>query len=253
MLDANWTPRSAVTIFTKDMVSRAQICLHQPGVRKLTKAQGIVNRSADEISLPAPLAAVVLEAFMERATRGFGEEDDASVVCNYESLTGLSVQEELPALAFKSEIPPPTSPPIVLIADDAATYKVLSNSIDSEASTRLAVASSEALSLDKVVSSLTESVVFGLTGDMAQPSCLASLQAKYPQHRFFDFHFIASQDARGYQVSEILFHPQQSLIRYVAVLTFSVTVSFFTASIPPWMALNSSCLVSCHAVWLLCP
>lgn len=57
------------------------------------KWQGIVNDTANELSVPCPIASVARDAFLERAGRGFGRDDDASVVCNYEGITGKPVAE----------------------------------------------------------------------------------------------------------------------------------------------------------------
>ncbi|KAK7216799.1 hypothetical protein V2G26_004802 [Clonostachys chloroleuca] len=73
MLNADWSPKSAISIFTKDL--------------------GIVNDTANELSVPCPIASVARDAFLERAGRGFGRDDDASVVCNYEGITGKPVAE----------------------------------------------------------------------------------------------------------------------------------------------------------------
>jgi hypothetical protein len=85
MLEANWTPRSAVAIFIKDL--------------------GIVNEAADSASHPCPLASVAYQAFLERTARGGGRDDDASVVCNYEDVIGKRVCEEV-----EVDKAPPTPP-----------------------------------------------------------------------------------------------------------------------------------------------
>lgn len=52
-----------------------------------------MNAAADGASLPVPLASAALQAFVERAARGGGGDDDASVVCNYEDVIGQHVSE----------------------------------------------------------------------------------------------------------------------------------------------------------------
>ncbi|KAF6803216.1 ketose-bisphosphate aldolase class-ii-like protein [Colletotrichum musicola] len=84
MLDADWTPRSAVTIFTKDL--------------------GIVTSSAKEAGFRCPIASAALEAFQDRLACGHGHDDDSSVVCNYEQTTGNPVREH------ETPVSPPKSP-----------------------------------------------------------------------------------------------------------------------------------------------
>ncbi|GKZ26479.1 hypothetical protein AbraIFM66951_003627 [Aspergillus brasiliensis] len=73
MLDADWTPKSAVEIFVKDL--------------------GIVNDCADEVSFACPLASEAFSVFLKTTARGFGRQDDAFVVNNYEQITKKKVAE----------------------------------------------------------------------------------------------------------------------------------------------------------------
>jgi 3-hydroxyisobutyrate dehydrogenase len=71
MLDGDYRPLSAVNIFVKDL--------------------GIVLEAAREMRFPTPLAALAHQLFIAAAASGHGQEDDASVVKVYESLTGARV------------------------------------------------------------------------------------------------------------------------------------------------------------------
>ncbi len=71
MLDDDYRPLSAVTIFVKDL--------------------GIVLDSARELKCPAPMAAMAHQLFIMAAASGHGQEDDAAVVKVYESMTGAPV------------------------------------------------------------------------------------------------------------------------------------------------------------------
>ncbi|KAF9887742.1 hypothetical protein FE257_009695 [Aspergillus nanangensis] len=68
MLDADWTARSAIDIFVKDL--------------------SIVNDSADNISFPCPMASQTYYKFLESSARGHGRQDDSIVVRNYEMASG---------------------------------------------------------------------------------------------------------------------------------------------------------------------
>ncbi|KAF6813080.1 ketose-bisphosphate aldolase class-ii-like protein [Colletotrichum sojae] len=76
MLDADWTPRSA----------------------------GIVTSSAKEAGFRCPMASAALEVFQDRLACGHGHDDDSSVVCNYEQITGNPVREH------ETPVSPPKSP-----------------------------------------------------------------------------------------------------------------------------------------------
>ncbi|KAF6811924.1 ketose-bisphosphate aldolase class-II family protein [Colletotrichum plurivorum] len=76
MLDADWTPRSA----------------------------GIVTSSAKEAGFRCPIASAALKAFQDRLACGHGHDDDSSVVCNYEQITGNPVREH------ETPVSPPKSP-----------------------------------------------------------------------------------------------------------------------------------------------
>ena len=71
MLDDDYTPRSAVDIFVKDL--------------------GLVLDAGRELRFPLPLAAAAHQLFLMAAAAGLGHEDDAAVVKVYERLAGISV------------------------------------------------------------------------------------------------------------------------------------------------------------------
>ncbi|WP_418159042.1 L-threonate dehydrogenase [Benzoatithermus flavus] len=71
MLDGDYTPRSAVEIFVKDL--------------------GLVLDAARELRFPLPLAAASHQLFLMAAAAGLGREDDAAVVKIYERLAGIAV------------------------------------------------------------------------------------------------------------------------------------------------------------------
>lgn len=71
MLDADYTPRSAVNIFVKDL--------------------GIVLSQGKRFNIPLYLAATAHQQFLLAAAGGWAREDDSSVVKIYEKLTGITV------------------------------------------------------------------------------------------------------------------------------------------------------------------
>ncbi|MBV9521485.1 MAG: NAD-binding protein [Alphaproteobacteria bacterium] len=71
MIDGDFTPKSAVDIFVKDL--------------------GLVLDTGRELRFPLPLAAAAHQLFLMAAAAGHGREDDAAVVKVYETLAGISV------------------------------------------------------------------------------------------------------------------------------------------------------------------
>jgi L-threonate 2-dehydrogenase len=75
MLDGDYTPKSAVEIFVKDL--------------------GLVLDTARELRFPLPLAANAHQLFLMAAAAGMGGEDDSAVVKVFEQLAGVRVSRPL--------------------------------------------------------------------------------------------------------------------------------------------------------------
>jgi 3-hydroxyisobutyrate dehydrogenase len=73
VLDADYTPRSAVEIFVKDL--------------------GIVQDMARNARFPVPLAAAALQMFLMTAASGMGRDDDSSVARIYAKVGGAKLPE----------------------------------------------------------------------------------------------------------------------------------------------------------------
>ena len=73
VLDADYTPRSAVEIFVKDL--------------------GIVQDMARGARFPVPMAAAALQMFLATAACGMGRDDDASVARLYAQIGGAKLPE----------------------------------------------------------------------------------------------------------------------------------------------------------------
>lgn len=73
VLDNDYTPRSAVNIFVKDL--------------------GIVLDAARKLQFPLPLAAQAHQLYLATAAAGHGDEDDAAVIKHYAALAGLQLPE----------------------------------------------------------------------------------------------------------------------------------------------------------------
>jgi 3-hydroxyisobutyrate dehydrogenase len=71
ILEGDYTPRSAVNIFIKDL--------------------GIVLDAARQLRFPLPLAAATHQLYLATAAMGHGGEDDAAVVKYYAALAGLDL------------------------------------------------------------------------------------------------------------------------------------------------------------------
>jgi len=77
VLDGDYTPRSAVDIFVKDL--------------------GIVQDMARNARFPVPLAAAALQMFLMASGAGMGRDDDASVARLYAQVSGTALPEKPPA------------------------------------------------------------------------------------------------------------------------------------------------------------
>lgn len=71
VLDGDYTPRSAVDIFTKDL--------------------GIINDMSRSAKFPTPVASAALQMFLMTAAAGMGRDDDASVARLYARVAGLEL------------------------------------------------------------------------------------------------------------------------------------------------------------------
>lgn len=202
MLNGDWSPKSAVSIFTKDLVRITPFAFHE---RCLTDfAQKIVTDAADRLLLPCPLASVAFQCFAEREASGHGRDDDASVVCNYEKLTGAKVEEPQndPSLVpLRDSSSEDTGPGIILIVSDGAWAekfrKEASLSGDAEES-KLRVVHAQAEDLDKALKSLPQGTFVGVTGFQ---DSLRRLSSQNPHLEFFDYH---TEIADGYTCKVII-------------------------------------------------
>src|SRR5258705_189577 len=74
VLDGDYTPRSAVEIFVKDL--------------------GIIQDMARTARFPVPVASAALQMFLMTAASGMGRDDDASVARMYARVTGTHLPGE---------------------------------------------------------------------------------------------------------------------------------------------------------------
>ena len=76
MLAGDYTPRSMVDIFVKDM--------------------GLVLQTGRECATPLPLAALAYQMFVSASALGYGKADDAAVLKAYEALCGATTTQASP-------------------------------------------------------------------------------------------------------------------------------------------------------------
>jgi putative dehydrogenase len=74
VLDGDYTPRSAVNIFVKDL--------------------GIVLDSARAMPFPLPIAAAAHQLYLAAGASGLGLEDDAAVIKVFQMLSGIELPKE---------------------------------------------------------------------------------------------------------------------------------------------------------------
>ncbi|CAH0027731.1 unnamed protein product [Clonostachys rhizophaga] len=181
MINADWSPKSAVSIFTKDLL----------------KWQGIVNDTADELSVPCPIASVARDAFLERAGRGFGRDDDASVVCNYEGITGKPVAEP----KGQASLPSPPSEShgdvkvIFVIEDSDAELLSLFTAAENKGLIHISETSSD---LDTRLSELPQGSIVGVSGVGSE--FLQKIKIKHTQLQVFDYQTYRASDSSALQI-----------------------------------------------------
>jgi 3-hydroxyisobutyrate dehydrogenase len=73
ILDGDYSPKSAIDIFTKDL--------------------GIVSDMGRKEKFPLPVAATALQMFLMTAAGGMGRDDDASVARMIAKMTGIDLPE----------------------------------------------------------------------------------------------------------------------------------------------------------------
>ncbi|KAM0330221.1 hypothetical protein ACHAQA_004396 [Verticillium albo-atrum] len=93
MLDADWTPRSALDIFVKDM--------------------GIVVSSARSLQFPLPLASAAEQLYIWGSAQGYGREDDSGLVRVFQQNSPSTAKDNEAALPATSlAIPTPITTPL---------------------------------------------------------------------------------------------------------------------------------------------
>ncbi|CAG9982158.1 unnamed protein product [Clonostachys byssicola] len=177
MLNADWSPKSAVSIFTKDL--------------------GIVNDTADELSVPCPIASVARDAFLERAGRGFGRDDDASVVCNYEGITGKPVAEPKGQASLPS--PPSESHGDVKVAfiikDNDTELLSLATAAENKGLIPISETSND---LDTRLSELPQGSIVGVSS--IESELLEKIKTQNAQLQVFDYQTYRASDSSALQI-----------------------------------------------------
>lgn len=149
-----------------------------------------MNDAAESLSFPCPIASVAHQAFVERAACGHGRDDDSSVVCNYEGITGKVVAEVQDCKAVHlSAKPTAEASAITFCAQDGTPYlKNLKSVVPCNTG-----------NLSSRLDSLPDGSIVGLIGLDDQYDHLA-LSSKYPGIRFVDCQVVNSHDFESVQV-----------------------------------------------------
>lgn len=194
MLSADWAPQSAVDIFIKDL--------------------GIVIEAADNLHLSCPIASTAAELFMERSAIGHGRDDDASIVCNYEAITGKTVAEgTAPNGVSTNGVDDTESKPLALVVSDRNLHSQLV--VSSEAQI---ISSSDSDGMRQSLGQLVPGTLIGV-----DEASLLSISPEYAHLVFFDYAVLSQvgQDPR------ILFTNSHHTIqgRLEAVLGANTTVT----------------------------
>jgi hypothetical protein len=164
-----------------------------------------VNSVADELAFPCPIASTSLQAYVERAARGCGGDDDASVVCNYEEITGKPVSERGIA---EAAIPSPPNEPAAQSSDKPSIVLVLEEGVQADIlqaadrSILVTSYSSNPTGLEQALEDASEHAVIGLSGFSSKDTLREELSVKFPNMHLVDYHLIPSPESTSqHQVS----------------------------------------------------
>lgn len=147
-----------------------------------------MNDAAESLSFPCPIASVAHQAFVERAARGHGRDDDSSVVCNYEGITGRVVAEvqDYKEALLPGKLPPGEAAITFFAQDEMPSLKNLESVVPWNTG-----------DVHSRLDSLPDGSIVGLLGVDDQYDQLA---AKYPTIRFMDCQVVNSHDFESVQV-----------------------------------------------------
>lgn len=155
--------------------------------------QGIVNDTADSLSLPCPIASVALQSFTERVALGHGSDDDSSVICNYEHITGLKVAEfdGNGTVLSPRQSPLHQGDPVILIAGKEWAEQ-LSQAFSGQC---LRVIRQSDADIFLILDDIPEKTIVGVMETKVE-----EFSSKYPSLSFFDFQVTRSHDYQSLQV-----------------------------------------------------
>lgn len=157
--------------------------------------------TADSLSLSCPIASVALEAFVERAARGFCRDDDASVICNYENIIGEAVKEP----KVKDCLPSPPSEDSsvvreVLIVVEDSNFE-LAEALKTSQTKTLTSISASSENFDATLAGLPDKSVIALPAT-GQDNLWNRIKIKNPQLNVAGYHTVWSATS-SLQVSRV--------------------------------------------------
>lgn len=106
MLDNDWTPRSALDIFVKDMVW-VVILIELFNANGL---KGIVTSSARLQGFPVPLSSAAEHLYLSASLHGYGREDDSGLVRMFTPQSASAVYDQAKADILENELTPTVTP-----------------------------------------------------------------------------------------------------------------------------------------------
>lgn len=155
--------------------------------------KGIVNDAADSLSLPCPIASVALQSFNERAALGHGFDDDSSVVCSYEQVTGTKVAEfdSDGSIFSPMQSPPRGENPVILIVGKEWAKRLC----QADSGRQLRMIRQEDADIFSILKDIAENTIVGVMETNIEEIC-----SRYPGLDIFDYQVTRSQDYESLQV-----------------------------------------------------
>lgn len=152
-----------------------------------------------------------LQQFAERAARGYGRDDDASVVVNYEGVTGTSVvePEDNGMTLTPDNSPSGKRRPVILIANKEQLATLLEKqtattfSSRNEEGPKLRVVRETGTCLSATtLESIPDNALVGVSNKPALEALSKDISSKLPHVQIFDYEIIRGQDHKTIQVRD---------------------------------------------------
>lgn len=136
---------------------------------------------------------MALQSFNERAALGHGSDDDSSVVCNYEQVTGAKLAEfdSDGSIFSPMQSPPRGENPVILIVGKEWAKRLC----QADSGRQLRMIRQEDADIFSTLKDIAENTIVGVMETNIEEIC-----SRYPGLDIFDYQVTRSQDYESLQV-----------------------------------------------------